>query len=37
MYNEIKSVDFHFMIDADDVNVEKWNIEVIEKYLQDDN
>ena len=25
IYNEIKSVDFHFMIDADDENIEKWN------------
>ena len=37
IYNEIKSVDFHFMIDADDENIEKWNLEVIQKYLQDDN
>lgn len=37
IYNEIKSVDFHFMIDADNENLEKWNTEVIEKYLQDDN
>jgi hypothetical protein len=37
MYNEIKSVDFHFIIDADEVNVKKWNLEVIQKYVQDDN
>jgi hypothetical protein len=37
VYNEIKTVDFHFMIDADNENIEKWDIEVIEKYLQDDN
>jgi hypothetical protein len=37
IYNEIKSVDFHFMVDADNENVEKWDLEVIEKYLQHDN
>lgn len=37
LYNEIKTVDFHFMVDADNENVEKWNVEVVEKYLQHDN
>jgi len=36
IYNEIKSVDFHIMIDADNENIEKWNLDVINKYLQDD-
>lgn len=36
IYNEIKTVDFHFVVDADDVNVEKWDLEVIKKYLNED-
>jgi hypothetical protein len=36
IYNEIKSVDFHIMIDADNENIEKWNLDVIQKYLQED-
>lgn len=32
MYKTIKT-DFHFMIDADDVNCNEWNIDLIEKYL----
>ena len=33
IYNEIKNIDFHFMIDSDDVNILKWNIPIIQKYL----
>jgi hypothetical protein len=36
VYNTIKNVDFHFMIDADDVNACLWNIDLIKKYLADD-
>jgi len=34
VFNEIKNIDFHFMIDADDVNSEKWNVNIIKKYLK---
>jgi hypothetical protein len=30
------NVDFHFMIDADDVNCFKWNVDLIQKYLVED-
>ena len=36
IYNEIKTVDFHFVIDADNVNVEKWELDTIKKYLNED-
>jgi hypothetical protein len=37
IYNEIKDVDFHMMIDADDVNYCDWNIDLILYYLEKDN
>ena len=37
VYNKIKTPDFHIMIDADDVNEKPWNINTINKYLQNDN
>tara|TARA_R110000868_G_scaffold26190_2_gene101202 strand:- start:1609 stop:2421 length:813 start_codon:yes stop_codon:yes gene_type:complete len=33
IYNVIPNTDFHFMIDADDVNSDTWNIDIINKYL----
>jgi len=33
LYNKIKNVDFHIMIDCDDVNQKKWNVEIINKYI----
>lgn len=33
IFNEIKDIDFHFMIDADDINTHKWNIKLIIDYL----
>jgi hypothetical protein len=33
IFNTIKNIDFHFMIDSDDVNTSKWNIDIIKKYL----
>lgn len=37
VYNEIKDVDFHMVIDADDVNYCDWNIDLILYYLEKDN
>lgn len=31
--NDLKTIDVHFMIDADNVNVPKWNIPLIRSYL----
>ena len=36
VYNNLQNINFHLMIDADDVNEKSWNIEVITKYLNDD-
>lgn len=36
MDNKFKDVNFHIMIDADNINVKKWNINIIQKYLQMD-
>lgn len=33
VYNVLKNIDFHFMIDSDNVNIHKWNIPIIHKYL----
>ena len=33
VYNIIKDVDFHFMLDSDNVNVPKWNIPLIKRSL----
>lgn len=33
VYNELKDIRFHFMIDADDVCFGEWNIDIINKYL----
>ena len=33
IYNLIRDLDFHIMIDADDVNEKKWNINLIKQYL----
>lgn len=33
IYNEIPDINYHIMIDADDVCCNKWNCELIEKYL----
>lgn len=37
IYNVINHIDFHIMIDADDVNISKWNIELIRNYIHNDN
>ena len=37
IYNTIKDIDFHIMIDADNVNTSKWNIEVLYNYIHHDN
>jgi len=36
IYNDLQNIDFHLMIDADDVNQNNWNIKVITKYLNED-
>jgi hypothetical protein len=36
IYNQLKNIDFHFMIDADDVNISPWNIQLIKKYINED-
>ncbi len=36
VYNVIRDVDFHFMIDADNVNENPWNIDLIKDYLKQD-
>ena len=36
IYNDIKDLDYHIMIDADDVNEKKWNIDLIKCYLMED-
>jgi len=33
IYNELKNIDFHIMIDADNSCIKKWNIDIIDKYL----
>ena len=33
VYNELKNIDFHIMIDCDDIGAPKWNIDIIDKYL----
>ena len=33
VYNRIANIDFHFMIDADNVNVPSWNISLIKRSL----
>jgi len=33
LYNKIKNISFHIMLDADVVNNNKWNIDLINKYL----
>jgi len=37
IFNTIKNIDFHFMIDSDDININKWNIDIIKKYLNTNN
>jgi hypothetical protein len=36
VYNVIKNIDYHFMIDADDVNVSSWDLNLIKYYLDRD-
>jgi len=33
VYNELDNISFHMMIDCDDVCAPKWNIDIIDKYL----
>jgi len=33
LYNQIKDIDFHIMLDADNVNTNTWNMDIINKYL----
>ena len=33
LYNKIKNIDFHIMLDADNVCDKEWNIDIINKYL----
>jgi len=33
IFNKIKDIDYHFMIDADDISCEKWNINIIKNYF----
>jgi hypothetical protein len=33
IFNKIKNIDFHFMIDADDVNCNVWNVNIIKDYF----
>jgi hypothetical protein len=35
--NEIKNIDYHIVIDADDVNISPWNIDIIKYYLNNNN
>lgn len=40
VYNKLENISFHIMIDSDNVGVPKWNIDIINKYLNnfdDDN
>lgn len=33
VYNKLKNISFHIMIDSDNINTPKWNIDIINKYL----
>ena len=33
IYNQLSDISYHFMIDSDEVNISKWNLEVINNYL----
>jgi hypothetical protein len=33
LYSKIKNIDFHIMLDADNVNEKEWNMDIINKYL----
>jgi len=33
IFNKIKNIDYHFMIDADDVNCNVWNVNIIKDYF----
>ena len=33
IYNELKDIDYHFMIDSDEVNIKPWNLNYIKKHL----
>lgn len=33
LYNDLKNVDYHIMIDCDDVNIYKWDIAILNKYI----
>lgn len=40
VYHKLKNISFHIMIDSDDIGAQKWNIDIIDKYLNnfdDDN
>ena len=34
IYNELKNIDYHIVIDSDDINVNEWNIELILKQFE---
>jgi len=36
VYNTIQNIDYHFMIDADDRNIKKWNVQIIKDCFQND-
>tara|TARA_B110000977_G_scaffold200015_1_gene289142 strand:- start:903 stop:2669 length:1767 start_codon:yes stop_codon:yes gene_type:complete len=37
IYNELENIDYHIMIDADDVNTKSWNVNILPKYfIRDD-
>jgi hypothetical protein len=33
IFNELKNIDYHIMIDADNACTKRWNIDIIDKYL----
>jgi hypothetical protein len=37
IYNKLENINFHFMIDADDVNINLWNTNLIKDYLETNN
>lgn len=40
VYHKLKNISFHIMIDSDDIGAQKWNVDIIDKYLNnfdDDN
>tara|TARA_B110000971_G_scaffold69922_1_gene71658 strand:- start:7748 stop:9916 length:2169 start_codon:yes stop_codon:yes gene_type:complete len=33
IYNDLENIDYHIMIDADNVNTKKWNVNILPKYF----